>query len=128
MVFDYNITLSQDTLVMVPISSQHTASIAAKNFKSCIHRQTIFTSYVRHRQHNSRPNVSPGLWCRPVDGWRDPFKTWQKSYTFNPLAGLSSDQAHLVLGGQELLWTEQSDAQNLDPIAWLHAASSAETF
>ncbi|KAJ7094825.1 hypothetical protein C8R44DRAFT_585637, partial [Mycena epipterygia] len=29
---------------------------------------------------------------------------------------------------QQLVWTEQSDAQNLDPITWPRATSSAETF
>lgn len=30
--------------------------------------------------------------------------------------------------GQQLLWTEQSDPQNLDPIVWPRAATSAEVF
>lgn len=30
--------------------------------------------------------------------------------------------------GQQLLWTEQSDPSNLDPIVWPRAASSAEVF
>ena len=30
--------------------------------------------------------------------------------------------------GQNLLWSEQSDANNLDPITWPRAATSAEIF
>lgn len=30
--------------------------------------------------------------------------------------------------GEQLLWTEQSGPQNLDPIVWPRAASSAEIF
>ena len=33
------------------------------------------------------------------NSWCDPFKTWQKGYTFNPTANLTDDQAKLVLGG-----------------------------
>ena len=83
------------------------------------------------------------------NSWCDPFKTWQKSYSFNPTANLTDEQAKLVLGGtsiynihmqkfflsliydlsgQHLLWTEQSGPSNLDPIAWPRAASSAEIF
>jgi hexosaminidase len=51
-----------------------------------------------------------------------------KAYTFDPLANLTPDQASLVLGGQHLLWTEQSGPENLDPIAWPRAAASAEVF
>ncbi|KAG6805133.1 hypothetical protein H0H92_000571, partial [Tricholoma furcatifolium] len=50
------------------------------------------------------------------------------SYTFDPTAGLTAEQAELVLGGQHLLWTEQSSPSNLDSIVWPRAASSAELF
>ncbi|KAG5718461.1 hypothetical protein E4T56_gene8751, partial [Termitomyces sp. T112] len=62
------------------------------------------------------------------NSWCDPFKTWQKSYSFNPFANLTEEQSNLVLGGQHLLWAEQSGPSNLDPIVWPRAASSAEVF
>ena len=86
------------------------------------------------------------------NSWCDPFKTWQnvcipsslfllvkitmphffpthlQAYTFDPVANLSTSQAKLVLGGQHLLWTEQSGPENLDPIVWPRAAASAEVF
>ncbi|KAG6820624.1 hypothetical protein H0H93_014227 [Arthromyces matolae] len=60
------------------------------------------------------------------NSWCDPFKTWQKAYTFDPLANLTDSQKPLVLGGQQLLWTEQSSTENLDSILWPRAAVSAE--
>ena len=33
------------------------------------------------------------------NSWCEPFKTWQKAYSFEPTAGLTADQAKLVLGG-----------------------------
>ncbi|KAJ7094803.1 glycoside hydrolase superfamily [Mycena epipterygia] len=100
-----------DTLVMVWISSQHTASVAAKNFKIVPSSSDYF--YL---------DCGAGQWMGgdPLrNSWCDPFKTWQKeralvsslkiwnliedkSYTFDPLAELTSDQAHLVLGRQQL--------------------------
>lgn len=62
------------------------------------------------------------------NSWCDPFKTWQKSYTFDPTANLTAAESALVLGGQNLLWTEQSNPNNLDPIVWPRAASSAELY
>lgn len=35
---------------------------------------------------------------------------------------------NIVSVGQHLLWTEQSGPQNLDPVVWPRAASSAELF
>jgi hexosaminidase len=51
-----------------------------------------------------------------------------QAYTFNPVANLSTEQAKLILGGQHLLWTEQSGPENLDPTVWPRAAASAELF
>jgi hypothetical protein len=39
-------------------------------------------------------------------------------YSFDPYASLTEDQHSLVLGGESLLWTEQSDPNNLDAIVW----------
>ncbi|KAJ7465078.1 glycoside hydrolase family 20 protein, partial [Mycena latifolia] len=120
MVLEHNLTLSKDTVVMVWISSQNAAAVAAKNFR-IVHAPSDYF-YL---------DCGAGEWIGkdPTgNSWCDPFKTWQKSYTFNPLANLTSAQANLVLGGQQLLWTEQSDAQNVDAIAWPRAATSAEIF
>ena len=51
-----------------------------------------------------------------------------KAYSFNPLANITKDQEQLVLGGQQLLWTEQAGPSNLESIAWPRAAASAEVF
>ena len=45
---------------------------------------------------------------------------------FNPTTNLTAQEAKNVLGGQHLLWTEQSSPANLDSTTWPRAASSAE--
>ncbi|KAJ7644582.1 glycoside hydrolase family 20 protein [Roridomyces roridus] len=120
MVLDFNITLAPDTVVMVWISSANAALVAAKGF-----------SFVHAPSDYFYLDCGAGEWIGddPTgNSWCDPFKTWQHAYTFNPLANITSEQAHLVLGGQQLLWTEQSDANNLDSIVWPRAAASAEIF
>ena len=67
----------------------------------------------------------PILWCHIADTTH--IHTCQ-AYSFDPSANLSTEQAKLVLGGQHLLWTEQSGPENLDPIVWPRAAASAEVF
>ena len=72
-------------------------------------------------------------------------QVWQ-AYSFDPRANITEAQMHLVLEdvshhascthpsilirnvGQQLLWTEQSGPENLDPIVWPCAAASAEVF
>ncbi|ESK95657.1 glycoside hydrolase family 20 protein [Moniliophthora roreri MCA 2997] len=119
MVLEHNITLKNDTVALVWISSQHAASIVAKNIR-IIHAPSDYF-YL---------DCGGGGWLGgdTGDSWCDPFKNWQRAYTFDPLANITAEQQHLVLGGQQLLWSEQSGAENLDPIVWPRAASSAEVF
>ncbi|KAK0487111.1 N-acetylhexosaminidase [Armillaria novae-zelandiae] len=121
MVLDYNVTsLGNDTVVMVWISSDHVAAVAEKGYK-LVHAASDYF-YL---------DCGGGGWVGgSVNGnsWCDPFKTWQKAYSFDPTANLTEEQSKLVLGGQHLLWTEQSSPSNLDPVVWPRAGASAEIF
>ncbi|CAE6448085.1 unnamed protein product [Rhizoctonia solani] len=120
MVLDYNVTLPKDTISLVWISSANVASVVNKGYR-VIHAASDFF-YL---------DCGGGEWVGSFpagNSWCDPFKTWQKTYSFDPLNGTTGDQASLVLGGQSLLWTEQSDPSNLDPVVWPRAAASAEVF
>ncbi|KAH8114178.1 N-acetylhexosaminidase, partial [Phellopilus nigrolimitatus] len=119
MVLDHNITLGNDTVVMVWISSQDAAAVAAKGFRIVQGPSDYF--YLDCGAGGWLGNDVQNIGC-------DPFKTWQKAYSFDPYNNLTAEQYSLVLGGQQLLWTEQSGPQNLDPIAWPRAAASAEVF
>ncbi|KZO96762.1 glycoside hydrolase family 20 protein [Calocera viscosa TUFC12733] len=115
-----NVSLGPDTLVIVWISSDDALAVAQKGYKM-IHGPSDYF-YL---------DCGAGAWLGDdTDGtsWCDPFKTWQKAYSFDPLQNLTESQYSLVLGGQQLLWTEQSGPENVDPIVWPRAAASAEVF
>ncbi|KAJ3518178.1 hypothetical protein NLJ89_g16 [Agrocybe chaxingu] len=121
MLLAHPVNLANDTLIMVWISADNVASVAQKGFK-IVHAANEYFYLDCGGGGWVGQNVLGNSWC-------DPFKTWQKvAYSFNPLAGLTEDQYHLVLGGQHLLWTEQSSPSNLDNVVWPRAASSAEVF
>ncbi|PIL35147.1 hypothetical protein GSI_02936 [Ganoderma sinense ZZ0214-1] len=119
MVLDHNVTLSNETVVLVWISSANAAAVVEKNFR-LVHAPSDYF-YL---------DCGGGEWIGGAVGnsWCDPFKTWTKAYTFDPQANISASQAHLVLGGEQALWAEQSGPENLDPIVWPRAAASAEVF
>ncbi|KAI5118086.1 hypothetical protein M0805_007736 [Coniferiporia weirii] len=120
MVLDFNLTLSNETVVMVWISSANSAAVADKGFR-IVHSPSDYF-YL---------DCGAGEWISAdIDGnsWCDPFKTWQKAYSFDPYQNLTASQQSLVLGGQQLLWTEQAGPQNLDSIVWPRAAATAEVF
>ncbi|KAK7054361.1 Glucosamine-6-phosphate isomerase (Glucosamine-6-phosphate deaminase) (GNPDA) (GlcN6P deaminase) [Paramarasmius palmivorus] len=134
MVLDHNITLKNDTVAMLVSfnslddtvsdsylyrvwrSSENAASVVARNIR-IVHAPSDYF-YL---------DCGGGGWVG-FDSWCDPFKNWLRAYTFDPYANITSEQQHLVLGGQQLLWAEQSGPENLDPIVWPRAASSAEVF
>lgn len=119
MVLAHDIDLDPETIVMVWISSTHVASVVNKGFK-VIHAASDYF-YLDCGAGGWLGNAQDlASWCKYV--------TWAKSYSFDPYANISADQRHLILGGQALLWSEQSDPQNLDSIAWPRAAVAAEVF
>ena len=121
MILSYNVTLSNDTIVLVWISSDDAVSVAQAGFRIVQAPSDYF--YL---------DCGAGAWVGDFpsgNSWCDPFKSWQLAYSYDPLANLTTDALQsLVLGGQTLLWTEQSGPQNLDPIVWPRAAAAAEVF
>ncbi|THH17264.1 hypothetical protein EW146_g3514 [Bondarzewia mesenterica] len=128
MVLDHNVTLSNETVVMVWISSANAALVAQKGFKFVHAASDFFYLDCGGGGWHIIPILKRASLPPYRNSWCDPFKTWQKSYSFDPTANLTASQSKLVLGGQHLLWTEQSGPANLDPIVWPRAASSAELF
>lgn len=92
MVLDYNVTtIEKDTLILVWISSEDAISVVEQGYK-IIHAASDYFYLDCGLGGWVGDNVEGNSWC-------DPFKTWQKSYSFDPVANMTSEQAELVLGG-----------------------------
>ncbi|GJJ15499.1 hypothetical protein Clacol_009777 [Clathrus columnatus] len=126
MVLDYNLTLSNDTIAIVWISSQDVPSVVQRGFRVILGASDFLFLVL----NVGLQDCGGGEWVGDdiANSWCDPFKTWQKIYSFDPFANLTSEQTKLIVGGMTLLWTEQSDPSNLDPIVWPRAAAAAEVF
>ncbi|KAJ7162926.1 N-acetylhexosaminidase [Mycena filopes] len=120
MVLANPVKLANDTIVLVWISSADVQAVADTGFRLVHAASDYFYLDCGH-----------GGWVGDFpagNSWCDPFKTWQHAYSFDPVANLTAAQSELVLGGQSLLWAEQSSAENLDATTWPRAASTAELF
>ncbi|OCH86979.1 N-acetylhexosaminidase, partial [Obba rivulosa] len=120
MVLTHNVTVTNDTVVVVWQKSADAPAVASRNLR-LIHQPSDYF-YL---------DCGAGEWLGADilgNSWCDPFKTWQRAYSFDPLANLTEPQQHLVLGGQMPIWSEQTDPENLDPIVWPRLASGAEVF
>lgn len=120
MVLAHPVTLSKDTIAMVWISSQDAKAVVQRGHRIVHAASDYFYLDCGHGGWLGN-NILGNSWC-------DPFKTWQKAYSFNPTEGMTSEESKLVLGGQQLLWAEQAGPSNLDTIVWPRAAASAEVF
>ncbi|GAA6056760.1 hypothetical protein JCM3770_006119 [Rhodotorula araucariae] len=120
MVLKHNLGLKKDTVVTVWINSSNVRAVAEQGYR-IIHAASDYF-YL---------DCGAGAWLGQAvnaSSWCDPFKSWQKSYSFDPYANLNPEQHHLVLGGEALVWSEQAGPENLDSIAWPRAAAAAEIF
>ncbi|KAF9533274.1 beta-hexosaminidase [Crepidotus variabilis] len=120
MALEHKVTLANNTIVQVWISSQNALAVVNKGLRIVHAPSDYFYLDCGHGGWVGK-NVNGNSWC-------DPFKTWQKAYSFNPQQDIPASSSQLVYGGQQLLWVEQSDPSNLDSIIWPRAASSAEVF
>ncbi|OJA13667.1 hypothetical protein AZE42_10834, partial [Rhizopogon vesiculosus] len=93
MVLDWDITLSNETIVMVWISSEDAVAVAERGFRIIQVPSDYFY-----------------LDCGAGESLGD--------YPTDTIS----------LAGEQMLWSEQSGPENLDPIVWPRAASSAEIF
>lgn len=62
----------------------------------------------------------------PFNDWCGPTKSWALVYSHDPRAGLSEDEAKLVLGGEVAVWSESIDEQTIDSIIWPRAGAAGE--
>ncbi|KAI8969460.1 N-acetylhexosaminidase [Trametes punicea] len=120
MVLTHNAPVVNETVVVVWQKSADATAVASKGLR-LIHQPSDYF-YL---------DCGGGAWLGDDifgNSWCDPFKTWQRAYSFDPYANLSIAQRSLVLGGQMPLWSEQSSPENLDPIVWPRLAAGAEVF
>ncbi|OSC97365.1 glycoside hydrolase family 20 protein [Trametes coccinea BRFM310] len=120
MVLTHKVPVVNDTVVVVWQTSEDAAAVA-----------NISLRFIHQPSNYFYLDCGAGEWLGNDilgNSWCDPFKTWQRAYSFDPYANLTTDQYALVLGGQMPLWSEQSSAENLDPIVWPRLAAGAEVF
>lgn len=115
MVLHHNITLGWDTMVMVWIDSNNVRNVLDKGFRLIHAASDFFYLGEACRLHIfSTPSTNVDQCSQDCGGggwlgnsirnsWCDPFKTWQKIYSFDPYANVPDVQKSLVLGGESAM-------------------------
>ncbi|CAG8623445.1 8972_t:CDS:2, partial [Cetraspora pellucida] len=118
MIVDHNLTLKNDTLVQVWTSKDVVKKVVAKGYRVVTGSSDKWYLDCGHGGWLGN-NVNGSSWC-------DPYKTWQMIYSYNPIEGLTDEEAKLIIGGEVLLWSEQADPTNLDILLWPRSSAAAE--
>lgn len=66
----------------------------------------------------------------PFNDWCTPTKNWRLIYAYDTIAaaGLTEEEAKLVLGGEVAVWSENIDSTNLDNLIWPRASAAGEVW
>ncbi|MCJ1466998.1 N-acetyl-glucosamine-6-phosphate deacetylase [Pseudocyphellaria aurata] len=127
MLLDWNISLPQDIIVQTWRPSTSLDSVLAKGYKMLFGSRTHwyldcgYGNFLDPDPQNPKSPVSP-----PYLDSCSPYKNWRQIYSYDPLANISPEQRHLVVGGEVHLWSELADSISLDGLLWPRVAAAAE--
>ncbi|EIW67123.1 hypothetical protein TREMEDRAFT_34372 [Tremella mesenterica DSM 1558] len=116
-------SLKNDTIVAVWIQASDAQRVVEKGYRVILASADYFYLAI---------DCGQGSWIAQQGGgnsWCDPFKSWQRIYSFDPSVWVTPDKFDQVLGeGQTSLWTEQTDETNFESTLWPRAAALVEVF
>ncbi|CAG8480516.1 24582_t:CDS:2 [Dentiscutata erythropus] len=118
MITEHNIELPKDTVVQVWKNHTMVKKVVEKGYRVVTGSGDYWYLDCGHGGWLGN-NVEGKSWC-------DPYKTWQMIYSYNPIKELSDEEAKFVIGGEVLLWSEQSDPTNYEQQLWPRSSAAAE--
>lgn len=125
MLLDWNLTLGPDVLIQTWRSDEALLHTVQKGFKALAGNYNHWYLDCGFGQWLD-PAPGSNVIASPYTDYCSPVKSWREIYTYDILAGIPADLVHLVIGGEVHMWSEQTDAVNLDEKLWPRAAAAAE--
>ncbi|KAI1465714.1 glycoside hydrolase family 20 protein [Daldinia caldariorum] len=123
---NYNVSIGEDVVVQSWLGDAAIKSLTAKGHK-------VITSNYNYWYLD----CGRGAWLNfaegesfaenwPFNDWCGPTKGWRLIYSYDPRAGLTDEEAKLVIGGEVGAWAEMIDEVNLDSILWPRSSAAGE--
>lgn len=136
MLLEYNITFPSDVLVQTWKSPENVRKTVQKGHKAIAGNYDFWYldcghgGWVSYSDTDAKGRFS-GQESQAAQGWPyedycSPRKNWRTVYSYNPLQGVAEEDQHLVVGGEASMWSEQTDAVNLDQMLWPRLSAVAE--
>lgn len=125
MLLVWNLTLPKNTIVQTWQSDEAVVQTVEKGYRALVGNYQYWYLDCGHGQWlDFYPSDAAEYW--PFEDYCAPRHNWRVMYSLDPLSGVSPEHEHLVVGGECHIWSEQTDAVNLDTIVWPRAAAAGE--
>jgi len=111
----WDLKMPSDAIIQVWLSEDEIKTIVNKGFRVI---DSDYTSLYL--------DCGTGNWLNGGKSWCDPYKTWNLIYNHEPTAGLTPDEASLVIGAEACVWSEITDDSNIDQKLWPRASALGE--
>lgn len=125
MALDWNLTLGSDVLVQSWQSDEAVFNITAKGHKVLAGNYNYWYLDCGKGQWLDFTEAQFSTYY-PFQDYCKPVKNWRLMYSYDPLTGVPADRAHLVIGGEVHMWSEQTDPVNFDGMVWPRASAAGE--
>ncbi|KAL2124498.1 hypothetical protein VTJ04DRAFT_863 [Mycothermus thermophilus] len=123
---EWNITIADDTVVQAWLGEQSVKKLTEKGLKVIDSNYNFWYLDCGRGQWLNWDNGAAFQLGYPFNDWCNPTKSWRLVYSHDPVAGLTPEQAKLVLGGEVAVWSETIDSTNFDTLVWPRASAAGE--
>ncbi|KAI9868677.1 MAG: N-acetyl-glucosamine-6-phosphate deacetylase [Trichoglossum hirsutum] len=126
MLLQWNLTLGKDVVVQTWQSDEAVKGSVKKGYQTLVGNYNFWYLDCGKGQWLNFQNGDSFQKFYPFADYCSPTKNWRLVYSYDPTAGLTPDEAKLVLGGEVHIWSEQTDPVNLDDMVWPRASAAGE--
>ncbi|KAK3337200.1 glycoside hydrolase family 20 protein [Cercophora scortea] len=123
---DWNVTIGKDVVVQSWLGGDSVKTLTGNGHKVIDSNYNFWYLDCGRGQWITMANGLAYDTFYPFGDWCDPYKGWRLIYSHDPTAGLTEDEAKLVLGGEVAVWTETIDPVTVDSIIWPRASAAGE--
>ncbi|KAI9767418.1 MAG: N-acetyl-glucosamine-6-phosphate deacetylase [Geoglossum simile] len=126
MLLQWNLTLGKDVLIQTWQSDAAVKDSVQKGYKTLVGNYNFWYLDCGKGQWLNFQEGTSFQKFYPFADYCSPTKNWRLIYSYDPIAGLTADEAKLVIGGEVHIWSEQTDSVNLDDMVWPRASAAGE--
>ncbi|KAI1653024.1 glycoside hydrolase family 20 protein [Daldinia decipiens] len=123
---NYNVTIGDDVVVQSWLGDEAIKSLTANGHKVITSNYNFWYLDCGRGQWLNFAEGESFEGNYPFNDWCGPTKNWRLIYSYDPRAGLTDEEAELVIGGEVGAWAETIDEVNLDSILWPRSSAAGE--